>query len=260
MNRYLSAILIMLLWCSTVIASENVTGGIAGAWIPPTIGPISGGIIYAFRTDSGPPPDIDGSRRVPDGIAITKDDGKFSLELEEGTYYLSSWKKVDGPAPGPPQDGDLHALSRDDKGEPVKYTVKRGLTTDNVILRQASVFKSPTINISTGMTAITGTLKTFEGAPMADAIVQVYTNQEVKGKPSYVSYKTGKDGKYIVKIDQEGTYYLTVRAKYSGGRPENGETLGIYGGEAAQPVVVKKQSVIKDIDIQVGQFVDHRQG
>lgn len=260
MSRNLSAILIMLLWSSTVIASENVSGGIAGAWIPPNIGPIADGIIYAFNTSAGPPPDIDGSRRVPDGIALTNDQGKFSLELAEGTYYLSSWKKAAGPAPGPPQDGDLHALSRDDKGAPVKYTVKRGLTTDNVILRQASVFKSPTINISTGMTAITGTLKTFDGAPIADAIVQVYANQEVRGKPSYVSYKTGKDGKYVVKIDQEGTYYITVRARYSGGRPENGEPLGFYGGEAAQPVVVKKQSVTKDIDIQVGQFVDNKQG
>ena len=258
MNRALSVVFVVLLWTSGAIADESVTGRITGAWVPHTIGPIAGGMVYAFNTNSGPPPTIEGSRRVPDGVAITNDKGEFSLELAEGTYYLSTWKKAGGPAPGPPQDGDLHALSRDEHGEPVKYTVKRGMAADDVILRQASVFKSPAIKTSAGMTAITGTIKTPEGAPLPDAVVQVYANQEIKGKPTFVSYKTGKDGTYIVQVDQEGTYFLTVRTGYSAGRPQSGEVIGIYGGETVQPVIVKKKSVTNNIDIQIGQFVDNR--
>jgi hypothetical protein len=258
MNRHLSVVLIVLIWSSAVIADETVSGRITGAWIPRSTGPISGGMIYAFNVNSGPPPTIEGSRRVPDGATITNDEGKFSLELAEGTYYLSTWKKAAGPAPGPPQDGDLHALSRDKNGEPVKYMVKRGIATDNIILRQATVFKSPVIKISAGMTAISGTLTTYDGAPLADAVVQVYTHQDVKGKPNFVSYKTGKDGKYIALVDQEGPFYLTVRANYSAGRPQTGDILGVYGGEEALPVVVKMHGVTKDIDIQVGQYVDNR--
>jgi hypothetical protein len=258
MRRYISAFFLILLWTSTVIANENVSGRISGAWIPRNIGPISGGLIYAFDTNSGPPPLREGARRVPDAVVKTNDEGKFSLELAEGTYYLSTLKKFDAAAPGPPQDGDLHGLSRDKKGKPIKYKVKRGVTTNIGILRQASVFKSPTIKISAGMTAITGILKWSDGSPMADVVVQVYANQEIEGKPVYVSQKTGKDGKYIVQVDQEGTYFVAIRANYGGGRPQAGDLRGIYGGETAQPVAVKKQSVTEGIDIQAGHFVDNR--
>lgn len=260
MKRYLSALLIMLFFSSTAVANENVVGGITGVWSPPNIGPISGAIIYAFNAKSGPSPDIDGSRHLPDALAFTDAEGKFSLSLPEGSYYLSSWKKSAGPAPGPPQDGDLHALSRDANWTPIKYSVKSGEITGNVILHQATVFKAPAAMITDGMTAITGTLKTFEGTPLADAFVLVYSNLDVIGKPSYVSYKTGNDGKFIVKVDQEGAYYLVVRANYGGGRPENGETLGVYGGETASPVNVKDKSVTRGIDIQVGQFIDKKRG
>jgi hypothetical protein len=258
MGRYLSAFFLILLWTSTVIANENVPGRISGAWIPRNIGPISGGLIYVFNTNSGPPPLRMGARRVPNAIVETNSEGKFSVELAEGTYYLSTQKKFGVATPGPPQDGDLHGLSRDKKGKPIKYKVKSGITTNIGILRQASVFKSPTIKISPGMTAITGILKTSDGSPMADAVVQVYDNQEIKGRPVYVSQKTGKDGKYVVQIEQEGTYFVALRANYGGGRPQAGDIRGIYGGDAAQPVTVKKLSVTEGIDIQAGQFVDIR--
>lgn len=258
MNRYLSLFFFILLWASTVIAGENASGQLSGAWIPPNIGPVSGGVIYAFNASFGPPPRRERFFRAPDGMATTNAEGKFSLELPEGVYYLSTRKKSDGNAPGPPQDGDLYGHIYDEKGELIKYTVKSGKTTDIGILRQASVFKSRDIKITEGMTAITGTVKTFDGLPLADAVVQVYDNQEVKGKPLYVSQKTGKDGKYIVQIGQEGTYFLTIRAGYGSGRPQTGDILGIHGGETAAPVMVKKQRVTKDIDIKAGQFIDKR--
>jgi len=258
MSRYLSVFILILLWTSTVNADENVSGRISGAWIPRKIGPISGGLIYAFNTNSGPPPLRERSRRVPEAVVKTDVEGKFILELPEGTYYLSALKKIDGDVPGPPQEGDLHGLSRDGKGRPIKYTVKRGKTTDIGILRRASAFKAPAIKMSAGMTAITGILKASDGTPLADAVVQIYADQEIQGKPVYVSQKTGKDGRYIVQIEQEGTYFVAIRAGYGGGRPQAGDIRGIYGGETAQPVTVKKRSVTKVIDIQAGQFVDNR--
>jgi hypothetical protein len=258
MNRYLSAFILILLWSSTVIADDNATGRISGAWIPSKLGPISGGLIYAFNTKSGPPPLREQARRVPDAMVMTNNEGGFSLELEEGTYYLSTLKKIGGNTPGPPQDGDLHGLSRDEKDNPIIYRVKRGMTTDIGILRKATAYQTPTVKETKGMTAIAGVLKASDGSPLANAVVQVYTNQETKGKPTYVSNKTGKNGKYIVQVDHEGTYFVTVRTANSGGRPINGDLYGIYGGESAQPVLVTEQNVTPGIDIQVGQFVDNR--
>jgi hypothetical protein len=81
----------------------------------------------------------------------------------------------------------------------------------------------------------------------------------MKRKPNFISHKTRKDGKYIVKVDHEGTYFLTARAATnSGGRPKAGDLFGAYGGETPQPVSVIKQSVTNEIDIQVGPFVDNR--
>jgi hypothetical protein len=266
MSRYVSVFFFILLWTSTVIADENVSGRISGAWIPLKIGPISGGLIYAYNSESGPPPQRDKSHRVPDAIATTSSDGKFTLELAEGTYYLSTRKKFAGATPGPPQDGDLYGLSRNKKGELIKYTVTRGKTTNVGILRRATVFKTretsvsktPAINVSAGMAAIAGRLTNTDGSPLADAVVQVYDNQESRGMPVYVSLKTGKDGKYIVQIDQEGTYFLTVRTANAGGRPKAGDIFGIYGGEPAQPVEVKQHNVTEGIDIQAGKFDDNR--
>lgn len=258
MNRYWSAFLLVLLWASTVIATDNVSGRITGAWIPYKIGPISGGKIYAFNINAGPSPQRDRPTRVPDGVALTNAEGKFTLELAEGTYYLSTRKNLSGDAPGPPQEGDLYGLIRDGKGELVRYTVKRGKTTDIGILRQASVFKSRALKYPADMTAITGTVKTFDGTPVAGAVVQVYDNGDVKGKPLYVSQQTGKDGQYVVQVGTEGTYFLSSRGGHGGGRLRAGDLLGVYGGDAAKPVMVKKHGITKDIDIQVGQFVDNR--
>ncbi len=264
MSRYLTVLCIILLWTSAAIADENISGHLSGAWIPQNIGPVSGGVIYAFDANAGPPPQRDRSRRVPDAIAVTDDKGKFSLELAEGTYYLSTRKRYAGNTPGPPQDGDLYGLSRDKTGKPITYTVKRGKTNDIGILRRASVYKSRTRTMSAntaataGMASITGTLKALDGTPLAGAVVQVYANQGVTGRPIYVSHKTGKDGKYRVQVNEEGTYFVTARAGYGGGRPQAGDLYGIYGGDAAQPITVKKQSETKGIDIQVGKFVDRR--
>ncbi len=265
MRRYLSALLLILLCSSTVMADENNTGRISGAWIPHKMAPISGGLIYAFDTNSGPPPQRARTRRVPEALAVTDNKGKFSLELAEGTYYLSTLKKNGEATPGPPQEGDLYGLSRDKKGNLIIYTVKRGKTTHIGILRRATVYRSHDTKTvysdtasSDNVTGISGTLKKFDNTPMADAVVQVYDNQDLMGKPIYVSHKTGKDGKYRVNGIQEGTYFITVRAEYGTGRPKSGDTYGIYGGDSAQPVIVKDQHVSKDIDIQVGVFVDNR--
>jgi len=260
MRRYFSALVLVLLWTSVVIADEGVPGRISGVWSPRDIGPIAGGMIYVFNVKNGPSPQTNRFFvRVPDAILQTDEEGRFSVELAEGTYYLSAQKKANSDGPGPPHDGDLSGVIRDEKGAPITYTVESGKTTDLGVLQFATVYKSRTITIKKGMTAITGVVKAMDGSPMADAVVLVYDNPEIRNKPNYVSQKTGKDGKYIVQVDQEGAYFVTVRAdSTSGGRPKSGDIFGVYGGEAVRPVTVKKHRVTKGIDIKVGQFVDKR--
>lgn len=258
MSRCLAVLLLIQLSVTAANAYETVPGRLTGAWIPPQTGPIVGGRIYAFNVNSGPPPQRGRSLRLPDAISATNDQGKFTLELAEGSYYLSIRKQSDKDAPGPPQEGDLYGLSFDDNAKPIEYTVKSGKTTDLGVLRRATVYKARTIEIPKGVTAITGVVKNIDGSPLANKRILVYENPELSGKPVFASHTTGKDGKYIVQVDQEGTYFISARSENSSGRPIAGEIIGIYGGEKARPVTVKKQNVTSGIDIQTGQFIDNR--
>jgi hypothetical protein len=96
------------------------------------------------------------------------------------------------------------------------------------------------------------------GSPLANAVVLVYDRPETNGKPSFISHKTKKDGKYLVQVDQEGNYYVTIRAVEGGGRPKPGDLFGVYGGETPVPVEVRRQHVTSGIDIKVTPFSDIR--
>lgn len=242
---------------SIASANEGTPGQLVGAWVPSKIGPISGAFIYAFDANAGPPPYRGGARRVANSVATTGDNGKFTMKLPEGSYYLSAWKKS-GDNPGPPNEGELHGLSRNKKGEPIKYRIKGGETTDVGSLHFGSNFKPPAPQTAADLTGIDGTIKTPEGTPISDAVVMVYNDPNMQGKPSYVGRRTGKDGHYLVQVDQEGTYYVSVRNDYGIGRPESGDAVGLYGKGTAEPVTVKKQTLTKGIDICLGQFIDHR--
>jgi hypothetical protein len=259
MRRGFLVFFFVLLWCSVAIADGNDSGRITGAWVPRNIGPITNGLIYLFNANLGPPPKTDRFfRRIPDAVGKTTEDGKFIIELANGSYYLSVQKKVGGDLPGPPQDGDLSGVIRDKRGNPIIYKIKSGKITDIGMIRQATVYKTPFIKLTKGMTAITGVVKADDGLPLADAVVLVYDNPTINGKPNFISHKTGRDGKYIVQVDHEGTYYVTIRAVNGGGRPQPGDMVGSYGGETAKPVTVKMLNVTKGVDIQVRHFADKR--
>ena len=258
MKRYLSAVFIVLLAATASEAAENAAGRLTGAWVPPDIGPVSGGMIYAFNTNSGPPPRQDRSLRLPDAIAVTDADGRFSLELDEGTYYLSTRKQYQGETPGPPQEGDLYGLVRDQHGNLSAFAVKSGRTTDIGVVQRATVFKPRAAALPVGAIGISGTIKTADGKPMADAIVLVYDNPQIRDKPSYASHKTGSDGKYTVLVDRKGTYFAAVHAANGTGRPQDGDPYGVYGGETAAPIRVGKNRITTGINILVGPFVPKR--
>ena len=257
MNRSVLALLLVLLISIPALAADGGAAHITGAWVPPKIGPVAGGMIYAFDVKAGPPPSRGGARRLADAIATTDAAGKFSIELPGGSYYISAWKRT-SEVPGPPQDGDLHGLSRDEKGAPAVYTVKAGQTLDIGTMRQGTIFRSSTPDVPADATAISGTLRAPDGSPLSGAVVEVYTNPAITGKPVYVSPQSGTDGKYLIRVDREGTYYVAVRAGYAGGRPRSGDMYGLYGGENAKPVQVRAHTVTSGIDIQVGAFVDNR--
>jgi hypothetical protein len=89
-------------------------------------------------------------------------------------------------------------------------------------------------------------------------MVFAYQDPEMTGRPLFVSFKTGNDGKYILQLSEKGTYYLKSRNFYGGGRPSSGDIFGKYGGETPIAVNVNNKAVTKGIDITVERFVEKR--
>jgi hypothetical protein len=69
-----------------------------------------------------------------------------------------------------------------------------------------------------------------------------------------VSDKTNKSGKYVLRVDGVGPFYLRVRDTYGGGRPESGQLMGAFGGDEPAPVSIINDNRLKGIDITVQPF------
>ena len=84
------------------------------------------GVVSFFRKDSGPPPDLGSSRRVPERVARLHPEKGFKAQLAAGTYYIGAmqWKK--GRRPGPPKADEKFIFIRDDQGnyKKIKYIVE----------------------------------------------------------------------------------------------------------------------------------------
>lgn len=138
-------------------------------------------------------------------------------------------KRASGKLAGPPEEGELFLPSPDHNGVFKKYGVKPGETTNIGIVAEIVPFRSAAHESKEPVTAIEGTVADESGKPVENAIVFVFPKKDVQGKPLFVSGKTGKDGRFAVKLSEGGTYYLKARSVYGGGRPNPKEIMGLYG-------------------------------
>lgn len=247
--------LLLLLYSVICSADEGSKGTIAGKWITKDNGPMTGGQVLLFNKAGGPPPSSDKFLRVPDATTTIDSDGKFSVQLTAGSYYLVMRKRADESKPGPPRDGDLQFYSRDKKDNASFYVVKTARETNIGTITEATVFRKQQTKYEKGMTAIEGTVTDAQGAPVEGVRVFVYSSPAMKGRPLYASEGTGTDGKYLINVNKAGTYYLKARSHYGGGQPKAGEFMGGYGEPTAPAIVEVNQGEIrKGVDIKTNRF------
>jgi len=235
-----------------VFAAENPnTGSMTGRITLKNGEPLSEGKIFFFRVGSGPPPSQSRYWRTPDEIAIIDSNGSFRVKLIEGKYYISATKKQTKDLIGPPVEGDyVYPDSRKDlKDDQQLYAVTKGGTTDIGTIAEAVPFRKKPVTTHEETTAIAGTIKDSEGKPVSGAIAFAYLTPTVTGKPFYVSERTGKDGKYLLRVAEGGAYYIKIRTTLTGGHPETGEILGTYGKDKPSPVTAVAGKITAGIDI-----------
>lgn len=251
---FISVVLFAFLFTlGSLFAQEQNTCRVTGILMSKEGGPMAGGLIHFFNVETGPIPNPDKYWRVPDQIADINEKGEFTIELPAGKYYLGAIKRVSGKKEvGPPLKGDLFFISSDETGTPKVYHVKQGEETDIGTISEATPFKGWAIKED--LTAIEGRILINE-EPVEGAFVFGYTAPRMFGKPDFVSDRTDKDGRYLLRVPEGGNYYLMARDLYGGGPPSEGAIMGVYGKDKTPTAVkVYKGESKKGIDINVLKF------
>ena len=240
-----------------LIVKVKATGVLTGRILTKNGEPLVDGKVHFFREGSGPVPSQSHYWRTPDEKATIGNDGRFSVRLSEGRYYISVIRKISKDEMGPPVAGDL--VYPDNRKELSKelqsFPVVNGEKTDIGTIAGVVPFKKHEREAKDSITAIEGTVTDPQGHPVSGAIVLAFPTKNLIGKPLYVSERTGSDGKYIMKVANGGEYYLKSRTSLAGGQPPQGELIGIYGtGDSALAVKVKNGETVSGFGIRAIPF------
>lgn len=250
MKKVCGVVIMVVFFLSGTICAENEgMGSISGQMMTKDGDPMSGGMVVFFNEATGPPPDPDRYLRIPDEIAKMDEDGKFSVTIPAGRYFMGAIRRMSGEEIGPPRDRDLFLISRDADGTPLAYSIEEGKSRNIGTIKKAVPFKR-SVPVE-GVTGITGIIADLTGNPVKGAIVFAYVTETMTGLPPFTSYKTGEDGRYFISMNRGGKYYLRVRDVYGGGPPVAGEIMGAYGEESPAAVEVKTGEITEYIDIKV---------
>lgn len=224
------------------------TGTVVGLVGVKDVGPMMNGTAFFFNAASGPPPSATRYWRVPTYDVRVDENARFTAVLPAGKYFMGAIERSSGnESLGPPQEGDNFFIYQNRKGKPRVITVKRGKVVDMGFLEKAVPFSRETLTAH-GTTALEGTIRNEAGDPVEGMLVFVFSTPTMAGKPLFVSDRSDKDGRYLLRVHRGGTYYVRARLNY-GGPPATDELMGVY--KKGKPVLVKTSTIKKNIDLTV---------
>ncbi len=155
----------------------------------------------------------------PYQYGLTDKKGYFSLDIEEGSYYLV-FRKRSGSQFGPPVPGDLIGFF------PIlPLRVEKGGYRIN-----AHIFQIPEkrdLSENRNVFKVKGRILFKDGKAAEGYYVGLYDNRELLGKPIYVSNPTDSNGKFTIFVKQTGEFYLGVRSRL-GDTPDSAERVFYY--------------------------------
>ncbi|MDF1552823.1 MAG: NosD domain-containing protein [Deferrisomatales bacterium] len=231
-----------------------VSGGEGGAQLSGVVrgpeGPEEGAYLHIYpdasRRFRGP--DLFG----PQGPVLggTGIDGRFSVEVPPGTYYLVASKRQGGSALGPLAVGDLYGYY---DGNPVSLQQGRAL---DVTIQVAEKLRDPLVaGEAKGLRGIRGVIRDPSGkaAPGVYAYASESPNLMTGMMPPFRSEPVSRDGGYFIALQEPGTYYVGARSGY-GGPPLPGEWFGFHGQDQPAAVPVGVGGTVPQVDITVRQM------
>lgn len=187
--------------------------------------PLQKGKVSFFNTKKGTPPLIAKVHRIPDMVGKMGPEGKFSIKLLPGSYYMGALIITDpGRGPGPPRPGETFYFIKDETGNLRELTlgVKEIKDVGRVVAARPETFPT-TKNLVT----FEGRLVKADGSPLPGGVVLVKTDMN-RARPDFISQPADADGRFSLKLPPETEYYLLGREQ-AVGRPLPGSYLGTYG-------------------------------
>lgn len=208
--------------------------------------PVADALVFIFNGKYGPAPSLERYWRVPDAIGRTDADGRFRIEVPPGTFYAMIVAKPTNSRPGPPSDGEVIYFAPDAAGNPVSYFAGAGTEVDaGTITHDVTFRKDMARREGKNITAVSGRVVGSDGKPVAGAVVFASTGDDSGAKPVFVSDLTGVDGKYVLRFNEGGAYYLRAEDIVGGAAAVSGD------GRRIKPVTVKIKTEEKLLDIDV---------
>jgi hypothetical protein len=254
MKRVVSIIVYILLMAINNVYAD--TGTVTGRLLLSDGRPLADGQVFFFAVKSPlEKPVIGKFWRVPDAAERVDGTGRFTIQLDAGSYYIGAIKRISADKLGPPETGDYLLPVHDTDGKYRVITVKNDSITDIGAIKGIQQYNSKHAPYKGPLTAIEGRIVTTTGAPVKNMYVLAYIDPSMRGRPSFVSTSSDNEGRYQLRVDTGRTFYLKVRNIYAGGKPQTGSLVGVYGDfDQPTPVETKTSSTTSGIDIHVDAF------
>jgi outer membrane protein OmpA-like peptidoglycan-associated protein len=191
--------------------------------------PVSNAMLAFFKENKGLPPIAGGGGRMPESLGRTNHEGRFKVKLIQGSYYLGILLRPAGEPPGPPRKGEVFYFADAGQGRLRTLKIKnyKQVNVGRVDASLPEVFHETEDHFT-----VEGTVYKEEGdEPFEGAVVMGKTTAAMQ-RPQYVSARTGKDGKFSIKLPPDRTFYLVARKTITGVKPAVGESIGKYGADS----------------------------
>jgi len=107
--------------------------------------PLANGIVSFFLASGGLPPSGNGMARVPEFLARSDAEGRFSAKLPGGEYYMGMLLREVAAGPGPPRPGEKYYFAAQPDGG-----LRRLVIADKEILSLGRIDGKPPESFSAG--------------------------------------------------------------------------------------------------------------
>lgn len=247
----------LMMSVSVVFAGAPLQGGngtLSGKVMIKENTPMANGMLLLYNPHLGPPPHPYKYWRIPDMIISTGQNGSFSVDLAEGSYYMMIAQKSPDGEIGPPSKDEFLYFHRDKEGNAASLIIEAGKKLEMGTLSTAFLWTADKVEREKGVTSASGVVIDGSGQPVKNVLVFAYLYREATGRPAFVSDRTDKDGKFIIRFYEGGTYFLKVRGVIGGGKPRPGEFMNVTKEFEPTMITLQKDEKLKDVKLQVRMF------